>query len=93
MFWSAQELPQLPQCKTLLSRTAQDPLQSVVPAGQEATHPPLWHFCPAEQSLPQPPQLSGSMLASTQLCPQVVSPGLQVGWQEPRAHTCELVQA
>jgi hypothetical protein len=45
----------------------------------QASHVPLVQPCHAEQAVPQPPQLLGSVAVSTHVSPQQVWPRAQVG--------------
>ncbi len=47
--------------------------------GTSVVQPPMTHTSPAEQALPQLPQLAGSEVTSTQRSPQQACPGSQEG--------------
>ena len=50
-------------------------------------HLPKTHASPELQALPQPPQLAGSTLVSTQLCPHCVVPPEHESAHVPFEHT------
>src|SRR4051812_36162397 len=83
-----------PQWKSLVCRSTQVPPQSVSPASHPsagafvvlAAHSPCWQVSPAPQAMPQAPQLSGSLLVSTQASPQTAKGGAQF-WMPPPPQT------
>ena len=74
-----QVFPQVPQLKKSLCVSAQVPLEQhpeqhslpaiqAAPLGeQEVTHIPPWQVCPEAQTIPQPPQLFGSVASLTHM--------------------------
>lgn len=69
--------PHAPQLLASELVSMQTPLQQSWPRGQSAkvahvAHFPLAQCCPFGHTLPQPPQLLGSLLVSTQVLPQHV---------------------
>jgi hypothetical protein len=69
---AAQVVAQLPQW--VASDETQLPLQSIPDWHWQV---PAWQVCPVEQGMPQPPQLIGSAVTSTQVSPQGVWPATQ----------------
>lgn len=65
----AQAVSQLLQCEGSLAVSTHAPPQFVVPLGQSVTHLPSEHAWPVAHGLPQPPQLAGLLLMSTQAEP------------------------
>jgi hypothetical protein len=74
-------LPQAPQFVGEVARSAQAPLQLVVPIEQLSTQVPLLQTLLGGQALPHPPQLAGSEFVVTHALPQAVVPTTQR--QEP----------
>jgi hypothetical protein len=60
---------------------------------QGLTHWPAWHEKPAWHTLPQPPQLSGSLCSSTHELPHWVVMALQTWPQVVPSHSWAEVQA
>lgn len=67
-----QRTPHAPQLASLAERSAQVPLQAVVPPGQAQA--PAMHSVPPAQTMPHPPQLDGSLVGSTQAVPHRTVP-------------------
>jgi hypothetical protein len=70
--------------------TATTDVVSFAPRPVAPALPPLqlppWQVSPAAQALPHAPQLAGSVLVSTQVLPQRVSPRAQLDTQWPPWH-------
>jgi hypothetical protein len=56
-------------------------------------HAPATQTCPAAHATLHMPQLAGSTLVWTQLCPHCVVPPLQLSAQAPCEHTCPAAHA
>jgi hypothetical protein len=80
-----QEVVQAPQWSRSVLRSTHTPEQLVVPLGQPQLPPA--QTCPAGQTLPQVPQLFGSLAVVTQAPPQEVWPEAQVLLQRPPVQT------
>jgi hypothetical protein len=93
---AGQTLLHAPQCATVeASETShpsvRDELQSPKPAVQTKPQVPVAQAARAlatvGQTVPQPPQLEGSVAVLVQARPQAMSPAPQVTWQEPPEQT------
>ena len=77
---------QEPQCAGSFVRSAQIPLQFVLPAGHAQV--PAAQLMPPVQAMPQPPQLVLLVLVSTHAPLQFVRPAPQEDIQRPAEQTC-----
>jgi hypothetical protein len=75
-----QVLEHPPQCSQLVAVSKQPPPQSVVPAGQAVTQPPMEQLSEVLHGAPQLPQLCGSVIRSVQLPMHISRPGLHTHW-------------
>jgi hypothetical protein len=76
--------PQLPALEDVSTHAAS---HDMVPVGHRSRHSPPEHALFAPHLMPQPPQLSGSMLVAMHVPPQRVRPALQLKSHAPRAQT------
>jgi hypothetical protein len=87
-----QVLPQLPQLAVLVARLTHAPEQLVSPAAQETVQALFTQDCPPPQTMPQPPQLLGSVWVFAQkkrlLLPHNVCPAEQTAPQVPATQVC-----
>src|SRR4051812_20296226 len=74
-----QDWPQPPQWAKSVSRSTQEPLQSVSEPGQPGTQVPLWQCSPLPHAFPQAPQWLSSTAKLAQVPLQSASVGLQRG--------------
>jgi hypothetical protein len=77
----AQVVPQAPQLRGSLARSAHTPAQSVNPDGQ--AHALLTQTSTPPQTVLQKPQCCLSLVRSTHEVPHSASPGSQPGWHMP----------
>ena len=72
----SQAWPHVPQFCWSQLRSTQGPLGHWCIGGwQTVVHLRFWHEEPAPQTMPQPPQFSGSLSRSAQTLPQIFAPG------------------
>jgi len=89
---TVQAWPQLPQLEVLLVGSTQAPLQTCWPA-TEQVQVPLVQVVPAEQAVPQAPQLRLSVIVLAQVdAEHAVCPVAQLDAQVLLLHTCVLLQ-